>query len=102
MDVRTRYREDLSRGVPWRPGDGRFLVITVTRGSQSAEATLFEADDGTHFIVAPARSREEADAKARASAAGAETRTFAVRPRMSMPAREWIDGDPAFWQAGSL
>src|SRR5690349_7872424 len=44
----------------------------------------------------PARTRQEAEAKA--AAAGEETRVFAVRPYWSMPANEWAAADPAVWQ----
>lgn len=96
LNTRTRYREEVTRGRPWRIGEGRFLVITVTKSIRSAEGTMFEAEEGTQFIVSSAQSREEADARTRD--VGADTRVFVVRPTMSMPAQDWITSDPDFWQ----
>ncbi|MGH9318969.1 MAG: hypothetical protein ACRD21_05570 [Vicinamibacteria bacterium] len=83
------YRKDLSRGAPWSPGQGRFLSITVTGSERVPEGTVFETADGTKFIVVPAETEPKN--------AEAETRAFAVRPYWSMPAKEWIAADPAFW-----
>jgi hypothetical protein len=96
VDTITRYRADLTSGSPWRIGEGRFLVITVTRSYGHAEGTVVEAEDGTLFIIRSAQSREEADASA--TIAGPDTRVFAVRPSMSTASRDWIIGDPEFWQ----
>ncbi|MGH9147042.1 MAG: hypothetical protein ACRD1Q_10055 [Vicinamibacterales bacterium] len=96
LDIITRYRADLTSGSPWRIGEGRFLVITVTRRYGHAEGTVFEAEDGTLFIIRSARSRDEADA--RATAAGVDTRVFAVRPSLSTASRDWMTSDPEFWQ----
>lgn len=96
LNTRTTYREDMTRGRPWRIGDGRFLVITVAKSVRNGEGTVFEAEDGTLFIVRSAQSHAEADAKTRH--AGADTILFAVRPTMSMPAENWITGDSDFWQ----
>jgi hypothetical protein len=97
VEVRAVYRADLTRDTPpWHVGEGRFLVITLTKGSPRPSGTVFEAKDGTQFIISSARSRQEADAKA--THAGSGSRVFAVRPSMSMPAPEWIGADPTFWQ----
>lgn len=95
LDTKAIYREDLTRGNPWRVGEGRFLVIAVTKRRPGPDGTVFEAEDGTHFIIRQARTREEADAIA--GDTGADIRVFAVRPTMSMPAQEWIEKDPSFW-----
>jgi hypothetical protein len=96
VNVFVNYRQDLSRGTPWRMGLGRFLVITVTRSNRRIDGTVFEAADGTRFVLLPVKTRPEADAKA--AAAGSEARVFAVRPYWSMPAKEWVAADPVFWQ----
>ena len=70
-------------------GTGRFLVITVTKSNRPIEGTVFEALDGAKFVLLPAQTRTEADAKA--PAAGSESRVFAVRPDWSMPFKEWVD-----------
>lgn len=93
----AHYRRELSRGSPWKVGQGRYLVITVTKATVSSEGTVFEADDGTRFVITPAHTREEADAKR--AAAGPDTNVFAVRPDLSMPAEEWRAADPEFWRA---
>jgi len=98
--VFAHYRRDLSVGNPWILGDGRFLVITTTKNRGRTVGTIFEAPDGTWFIVTPAQTRQEADAVK--AAAGKESNIFAVRPSWSFPAKEWIARDPAFWQPNAV
>jgi hypothetical protein len=99
VEAFANYNHGLSRGAPWSVGLGRFLVITVTKSATPANGTVFETADGTKFVIQPARTREEAEAKA--TAAGPETNVFAVRPRWSLPAQEWIAADPEFWRPGA-
>ena len=102
VNVFAKYQQSLSHGAPWILGQGRFLVITITKRDLSAKSNLvidgtaFEADDGTRFIFSAARTRREAIA--RATAAGSKTRVFAVRPYWSLPAKDWIAMDPSFWR----
>jgi hypothetical protein len=97
-EVFASHRPDLSRGVAWSLGQGRFLVITVTTSDQPSDGTCFVTAEGTRFIVTAAGTREDADARA---AARVEARVFAVRPRFSVPAPAWIAADPAFWTTES-
>ncbi|HEX5432078.1 MAG TPA: hypothetical protein VFW83_08940 [Bryobacteraceae bacterium] len=97
VDLFATYRADLSDGSRWSPGQGRFLAITVMKGSLDAGGAVFEAPDGTRFVFTPAPTRDEAEAKA----AHPETHIFAVRPLWSMPSKEWADADPKFWEAAS-
>jgi hypothetical protein len=102
INVFAHYQPSLSRGAPWSLGQGRFLVITVTKHDLASkrnlviDGTAFETEDGTRFIVSPAQTRREADALA--AAAGPETRVFAVRPYWSLPARDWVAMDSSFWK----
>jgi len=89
------YRCELSRGAEWEMGRDRFLVIAVTRDTPRGEGTVFEAQDGVRFVMTPAKTRTEANAKL--FAAGPEAKIFAVRPEFSMPAADWVAGDPSFW-----
>jgi hypothetical protein len=98
IEAFASYRKDLSAGPPWLVGRGRFLVITMTRSAPRANGTVFETNDGTRFVIVPARTREEADAAA--AAAGAGSRAFAVRPSWSHPGDDWIASDPEFWRQG--
>lgn len=83
VNIFASYQRSLSRGAPWSLGQGRFLVITVTKRDLAAKSklviggTAFEVDDGTLFIFSAARTQQKAEA--RAAAAGPETRVFAVR-----------------------
>ena len=95
-EVFANYRRDLSTGTPWILGHGRFLVIAVTESDRRIAGTVFEAPDGTRFIVAAAQTRQEAEAAR--SLAGQESNIFAVRPSWSVPAKEWIAVDSLFWQ----
>jgi hypothetical protein len=61
IEVFASYRPDLTIGAPWILGQGRFLVITVTKANQWINGTVFEATDGTRFVVMPARTRKKAD-----------------------------------------
>lgn len=102
INVFAKYQQSLSRGAPWSLGQGRFLVVTITKRNLSTKSKVvidgsaFEADDGTRFTFTAARTREEADA--RAAASGPETRVFAVRKYWSVPAKDWIAKDPSFWR----
>jgi hypothetical protein len=96
IEVFADYQPELSRGEAWSLGQGRFLVVTVTRSNKPTEGTVFAAKDGTRYVVLSAQTRDEADAKA--AAAGPEANVFAVRPSWSLPAKEWIPADPAFWR----
>ena len=91
------YRPELSRGAEWKMGQGRFLVIAVTKGNPHSDGTVFESQDGVRFVVTAAKTRTEADAKL--SAAGPDAKIFAVRPEFSMPAAEWVASDPSFWDS---
>jgi hypothetical protein len=99
IEVFARYRPDLSVGPLWILGHGRFLVIAVTQSDSQIPGTVFEASEGTRFIITSAQTRQEADA-ARALA-GPESNIFAVRPSWSFPAAEWILADSRFWQPQS-
>lgn len=54
------------------------------------------ADDGSRLVLTDAQT--EGNARQMAARGGPAARVFAVRPRMSLPATGWIDGDPTFWQ----
>jgi len=95
----ANYRPDLTVGVPWTLGRGRYLVITVTKNTPRSGGTVFEAEDGTKFIVTAAHTRAEADAAGQQ--AGSQSKIFAVRPSWSFPATEWIAADPPFWRQNS-
>jgi hypothetical protein len=98
VEVVAQYRRDLTSGVPWILGHGRFLVITVTKGRPAGAGTVFEAADGAFFVFSPARTRKQADRLA-ASIPGSIVGT--VRPSFSFPAEEWVASDPRFWRANA-
>jgi hypothetical protein len=78
-------------------GHARFLVITMTKGEPRGDGAVYEAPDGSRFIVTSARTRHESIVKV--SAAGAGTRVFAVRPYGGMPAQDRVAADPESWRA---
>jgi len=94
-DSFSNYHPELSHGLPWSMGRGRFLVIVVTKGNPQSDGTVFETEEGMRFIVTPAQTRAEANGKL--SSAGPGAKIFAVRPHFSMPASEWVASDPSFW-----
>ncbi len=89
IEVVAKYRKELSHGARWDVGQGRFLVIAITRDKPASDGTVF----GTRFVVQAARTADEAESKAREGA-----QIFAVRPYWSMPAKAWIAADPEFWK----
>jgi hypothetical protein len=96
VEVIAHYRPDLTVGNLWILGRGRFLVIAMTKSDQRVAGTVFEAPDGTRFIVTSVQTREQADAAK--AVAGPESVILAVRPSWSFPAKEWIAADSVFWQ----
>lgn len=97
VDIFANYRADLSRGAPWRLAGARFFVVTVTRRDPLTEGSVFEASDGTRFVLRAVGTRDQADVAA--AAVGPEATVFAVRPYWGMPAKEWIAADPEFWKS---
>jgi len=94
------YRADLSRGFLWNPSGARWIVVTVTKRDPQLEGAVFEAPDGTRFLLRPVGTRSEAEVLAKS--AGVETTVFAVRPYWGMPGKEWIDADPKFWKSNPM
>ncbi len=95
-EATATYRPDLTRGAPWTVGQGRFLVIVVAKDALTKNGTVFETTSGLRFIITPAATRAEADAKL--SSAGADAKIYAIRPQFSMPAESWVAADPSFWR----
>jgi hypothetical protein len=95
IEVFARFLSHGSGTAPWSVGQGRFLVIAVTRDDLVIGGTVFEGADGTRYIVCAAGTRAEADA-ARARI-GPDATVFAVRPDWSFPDASWIAADPSFW-----
>jgi hypothetical protein len=98
IEVVAQYRPDLTSGVPWILGHGRFLVIAVTQDRPSCTVTVFQAPDGTFFVFLPARTRKQAD---RLAASIPGSTVVVVRPAFSFPAKEWVATDPRFWRANA-
>jgi hypothetical protein len=96
----VKYRPDLSRGTPWTLVGARFLVVTVTRQDSRAEGSVFDAPDGSRYILKPVKTRHQADAEA--TRAGQEARVFAIRPYWGLPAKAWLEADPDFWKVNPL
>jgi hypothetical protein len=88
------YRPDLSRAAAWSLTGARFMLVTVTRERRPFDGSVWEAADSTLYVFRPVRTRQDAVALARAP----DERVFAVRPNWSMPAPEWVVGDPDFWR----
>jgi hypothetical protein len=97
VDVLARHRQDLGGGGAWRVAGARFFVASVTREKPRLAGAVFEAPDGTRYVLRPARTAAEAERLA--AEAGSAAAVFAVRPYWGLPAREWIAADPEFWAA---
>jgi hypothetical protein len=98
IEVVAQYRSDLTSGVPWILGHGRFLVIAVTTDRPSSTGTVFQAGDGTFFVFSPARTRTQAD---RLAASIPDSTVVVARPSFSFPAKDWVAADPRFWRANA-
>jgi hypothetical protein len=99
-EVLTTYRQDLSQGVAWEVAGARLVVVTVSRADPSTPGAVFEAEDGTRFSLRPVRTRQKAEAVARA--VGPEARIFVIRPYWGMPAKQWITADSLFWRVNPM
>ncbi len=95
LDVVARYRPDLSRGAGWTLRGARFIVVAISDHDITASGAVYDAPDGTRYILKPVGTREEADAVARSLAPGATV--FAVLPQWGLPAKDWVEADPGFW-----
>jgi hypothetical protein len=100
IEVVATYRRDASAGAPWRPGQGRYLVIVAVPPGQPGSlprGTVFGSPDGTRFVVIAFQARQQAEA-AHASA-GPNATLLAVRPSWSFPSPEWVAADKEFWRS---
>ena len=97
-EIVAQYRPDMSSGVPWILGHGRFLVIAVTNDRPCGAGSVFQAPDGTFFVFSSARTRKQAD---RLAASIPGSTVAVVRPSFSFPAKDWVAADPRFWRANA-
>jgi hypothetical protein len=95
-DVFLYYRPELSGGIPWVMGRGRFLGITWSKESGGGDGTVFEGPDGNRLVIRMLRSRAKAESMA--ATAGADTHVFAIHPELGWADEEWVRGDPEFWR----
>ena len=75
-------------------------MIAMTTRVRLLDGTVFEASEGTQFIVRAAHTRKEADALERHMGMGTDATVLAVRPDWSFPDESWIAADPTFWKKG--
>ena len=97
-EIVAQYRPDMSSGVPWILGHGRFLVIAVTNDGPCGAGSVFQATDGRFFVFSSARTRKQAD---RLAASIPGSTVAVVRPSFSFPAKDWVAADPRFWRANA-
>jgi hypothetical protein len=94
-NVFLNYRPELSRGIPWAMGHGRFLVTAWTKGPAGTGGTVFEGPDGNRLVIRAVRTRAEAESMA--AAAGAGSNVLVVHPELGWPDEKWVAADPEFW-----
>lgn len=92
-DLLLTYRADLSRGAHWALLGIRFIVVKVVKGVIDSEGAVFEAPDGSYFILHPVKTRNEAERLA----GDVSALVLAIRTCWGMPAKEWVDADHDFW-----
>ena len=91
------YRPDLGRGAHWDLSGVRFVVVTVVTGAIDAEGSVFEAPDGTYFVVQPVRTLADAEQLA----GDPRAIVLAIRACWGMPAKDWVNADRDFWNANA-
>jgi hypothetical protein len=74
----ARYRSHLSRRRAWTLAGARFVVIVITKQADIVDGSVFEADDGDHYILIPVPTRQQAETEA--SKLDRNARVFAVLP----------------------
>jgi hypothetical protein len=95
IEIFAQYRPELSSGIPWILGHGRYFVIAVGKNRPSGAGTVFQAADVTSFVFSPARTRKQAD---RLATSIPGSTVVVVRPSLSFPAKDWVAADPQFWR----
>ncbi|MGH7695344.1 MAG: hypothetical protein ACRENH_10195, partial [Gemmatimonadaceae bacterium] len=50
-EIFTTHRADLSGSSPWEIARARFFIVTVTKGTSPPPGSVFEAADGTRYVV---------------------------------------------------
>ena len=98
IDSILTYRPDLGRGAHWNLSGARFIVVTIVRGAIDTDGSVFEAPDGTYFVVHPVRNADDEERLARDPRAI----VLAIRASWGMPAAEWIDADRDFWSVNPV
>jgi hypothetical protein len=96
IDVIARYNPGLSRGKAWR-FPAKFYVTSVTPNDPEIPGSVFDGPDGTHFVLCPVDTLEDA-----VLMGGDAGLVFALRPYWGMPAREWVAADREFWEASPI
>ena len=91
--VLAEYDATASAPVSWNMLATRYFVVRSDAPALD-QAAAFVAPDGRSFAFRPAQSRADAD---RMAATEREAIVLAVEPRWSLPAADWIEADPTFW-----
>ena len=87
-------RQEFSRGAPWTIGQGRFLVITMSKNRPKAQGTVYETEDGTFVALEATDTQKNTERLLHKSAEG---KVFSIRPVLSLADNRWMTADPEFW-----
>jgi hypothetical protein len=93
--VLAEYDPTVSAPDSWTMLGTRYFVVRFDAPPPD-QAAVFIAPDGQRIAFRPLRSRADAD---RMVAAESDGIALAVQPRWSLPAAEWVEADPTFWNA---
>ena len=91
--VLAEYDATASAPNSWTMLATRYFVVRCDAPAL-VQAAVFVAPDGRRFAFRPVHSRADAD---RMAAAEREAIVLAVDPHWSLPAADWIEADPTFW-----
>ncbi len=97
-DLILTRRSDLGRGTHWDLSGVRFIVVTLVNGAVDPDGLVFEAPNGTYFVVQPVKTLDDAERLA----SDPRAIVLAVRPSWGMPAKEWLDADRVFWSVNPV
>jgi hypothetical protein len=76
--------------------DATFIVITPAGSLE--EAGTSRINHGRRFDEALGPQAARLHELQRTAVIGSETNIYAIRPDLSLPAKDWVDADPEFWK----
>ncbi len=96
VDLTTKYRSDLSALEAWRVGELQYVAVQELRTPAKSAGAVFQARDGSAFVLIAAS--DLGSAKQQANRLGEGARIFEVQPKWSLPKEAWLSLNPTLWK----